>query len=642
LKDTDPEFYNYLQENDASLLDFEGEDDDSEMEEVALEADDEYVTNTKSMPAKKQLYKEVNEELLFDTVEKMKAGSLKDLQKLLGMFKSACQPYHDELDDDSSDDEHANNNKVIYSIASPEIYQKVMTICIDSLHEGFRKQLELSFPYKKSEVTLIVEHSKWKKISFCLRSFFQMQFQNLQALESQVQHRQVLYFFLSSLENYIPLLHALPKLQKRLYKLLINLWAGFMHGLEDAEADGDENSGDAGENDIKYEVIRGECVLRLLQMIRVLPDSIAEEIFRKLYLTFARVVNKPVSEQNAVVVAYLTSSLSEMFQLDVSVAYQQAFLYIRQLALHLRSGFLKKGVESVKSLKSWQFLNCCRLWTRVIVTSVHNARENKRDNMNEDIGLSMLAFPLSQILHGLLKLLPSPYFVPLRFHIVSCLQQLAAQCQLFLPTATILLEVLRFPELFSTKVAAGTEIPVPLQYAMSLPPNSLQKMNVKDVIVLETLTLLNKEIEIYRNQYGYLEYVLPVIKQLKSFAKLCREKKMFRNWAGLSKSLIEVIAERVDEVKSIPHPFLYGTRSNSQPLLPTSSALVNLKRNSSEARPKIIIQSDKEKEEDLKDESSADEEGDISDVGEVDSDKGGELLETLRDEVTDLNSFFDW
>jgi len=571
LQETDPEFYKYLKENDANLLQFEGEDEDSEIEEVNLEEESEIEEGGLGKRGKFPSHKEITADLVLNTIERMKAGSLKELQKLLCMFKSACQPYQEDFNDDSSEDE-IESNKTIYNIPSPEVYQLVMTACIESLHQGFRNQFGLSYPYLKSELAEMEHHPKWKKLSFCLRSFFQMQIQNLKALESQVQHRQVLYFFLRSLEVYTPLMFCLPKIQKRFYKLLINLWGGFIVGEEDVEpattitfAYHDDVNISKGKNEpapsFQYQDIRGECVLRLIQMVSILPDTIVEEIFRKLYLHYAKVVNKPLNEQNAATIAYLTNSVTEIFTLDVGIAYQQAFLYIRQLALHLRNGFMKKGLEAAKSVKSWQFLNCCRLWTKLIV-----ATTTKDQN-----GLSMLAFPLSQILHGMVALLPSAYYSPLRFHVITCLQQLCAHCKLFIPTAPYLLEVLEFPETLSS-VSLGTDINVSLNFCICLPPDSFHKMNVKEMVVQETFKLLYRDIELYRYNSAFTGYALPIVKRLKLFLKCCSQNTHFRKWRSLNKSFLDILQSRIDEALLFRRTTFSASGSNMnhlfEPLLP--------------------------------------------------------------------------
>jgi Noc2p family len=50
----------------------------------------------------------------------------------------------------------------------------------------------------------------------------------------------------------------------------------------------------------------------------------------------------------------------------VSSKMQFGFVYVRQLALHLRQALLKKTKEAVQEVLRWQYCSCLRLWAAVI------------------------------------------------------------------------------------------------------------------------------------------------------------------------------------------------------------------------------------------------------------------------------------
>merc|ERR1711991_1135232 len=85
--------------------------------------------------------------------------------------------------------------------------------------------------------------------------------------------------------------------------------------------------------------------------------------------------------------------------------------------------------EAMKQVTSWQYLNCLQLWTRVVCTLPSK----------EELG--DLVFPLSQVINGVILSAQSNLFIPLRCHLINCLQQLAAFSRSFIPTAQRILEM---------------------------------------------------------------------------------------------------------------------------------------------------------------------------------------------------------
>ena len=83
------------------------------------------------------------------------------------------------------------------------------------------------------------------------------------------------------------------------------------------------------------------------------------------YIAFARTA-RTFNEHTASSVTFMTECLVELYGLEMGSAYQTAFVYVRQLALHLRAAMVKKTPESIRQITSWQFLNCVRVWTRIL------------------------------------------------------------------------------------------------------------------------------------------------------------------------------------------------------------------------------------------------------------------------------------
>lgn len=541
LEEADPEFFNYLKKNDSSLLEFSGdesdgdedddendnsdnegedmdeEDENDQNDESEDESTDEDVPVSKRGKQQKNKAKiEVTEELLDSIAKNTLNGSIPEMKKLLSIFRTACNPNgEDSLGDDSAGDSKQISR---YMILSPEVYEHAMITCISTLSKAFKHHLELKDNATKQKLEYMAKHPKWKKMQLLVLSFFKSILHTLEGLSDHIQQSQVSIFLIESLESYVPFLAPLPRLTKGVIKVLLNIWS-FIPTAEDEGVEETLN-------------VRGHAFLRIRQISLTLPGAIAEECFRALYLKFARQC-KNFSEMNATSVTFMAQCVAELYASDPAMAYQQSFLYIRQLALHLRTSFLKKTSETTRQITSWQFLNCLRLWTRVICSLP-----------SESNGLGALAFPLAQVMFGVMSSATSIYFVPLKFHLVACLHQLAANCKLFIPTAAQLLEVLDCGDLTS-KPTPSTELAPKLQYLVKLPTDSITRVAVRDAVVQEVIALLRQEVEIYRFHVGFPEYTYLTSRRLKAFAKGCKVSK----WRDITKILTGQIEQYAAHVK---------------------------------------------------------------------------------------------
>lgn len=452
------------------------------------------------------------------------SNSLTELKKLLSMFRAACMPSGDSVDPRDEASEVAVVSR--YVVPSAEVYEHIMLTGIETIALVFGRLLDVRTHKDTTRAHLeqLSKHSRWKKLQLCVVSFFKSVLHTLDGLvdsSSQARVAEAIAFLVDSLGAYIPFLSPLPRLAKSVVKILLAVWSR----RDDVTVTVSSDPGGTVDDKMR---VRSLAFLRIRQMAVELPGAVAEECFRSMYLKFAR-QTKSFNEYTAPSEMFMMQSVAELYGTDLSIAYQQAFLYIRQLALHLRAALLKKTDETNRQVSSMQFLNCLRLWTRVVCSypSVEG-------------GLGALAFPLVQVILGTVSTnaAVSIYFTPMKFNLLSCLHQLAASCKVFIPTTSPIMETLENPELVS-KATGSTDLAPRLEYLVRLPPNAASKAVCRDAIVQEAVQLLRQDVEIYRFHVGFPEYVYLVVRRLKSFLKKCKVSK----WRDQLRTLVGQIEQ---------------------------------------------------------------------------------------------------
>ena len=168
----------------------------------------------------------------------------------------------------------------------------------------------------------------------------------------------------------------------------------------------------------------------LFHMIKYLtkPDdhTFFENAIKKMYLEFtkeSKVGGGGHHVQNTLRTAQ--NCLVEMLQLDLVQSYQLGFLYIRQLCLHLRNTRNNLNEDAVKTIYSWQFYNCVKLW--VLALCQHKNQ------------LVLLINPVVQLILGALKLSVSVKYFPFHAKLFELLCLINERTREFIPCAQYLL-----------------------------------------------------------------------------------------------------------------------------------------------------------------------------------------------------------
>lgn len=96
---------------------------------------------------------------------------------------------------------------------------------------------------------------------------------------------------------------------------------------------------------------------------------------------------------------FMRNCVVEIYGLNFQSSYQHAFVYIRQLAIHLRNGIIAKTKDSQASVYNWQFIHSLRAWTSILSTY---CEKNNELELGEN-PLKPLVYPLVQIILGTIR-----------------------------------------------------------------------------------------------------------------------------------------------------------------------------------------------------------------------------------------------
>lgn len=543
LQDKDPEFHQFLKENEETLLDFgvsadEEEDDDDNHDDDDDYLDDMFISkkpkdSTSDGDAKLDTMtnRDGTVQLTIAMMEKLERGAfeshgVKALKRVVNAFKSACHLADDNVA------RHSQGKGPKYSIHSSDVFDRLMVLSLTKCHEEFyyhllgkgvtrnktgevlekRKKMDDDEhdsmedneciengrdPNKPINPKLLERAGRWDDLKPILFAFVKSTMHIL----SEAKDPELVVFVLKALSNYVPYMTPFPRLSELMLKTLTDLWSAPMDSSED------------------YQVVRLHSFLRIRQLAMTQPFPFIEESLKKLYLAYAQRAKFATASSVTSVLPTLTfmgNCVVELYSLDYHSSYQHAFIYIRQLALHLRTAMHRKTADALAAVYCWQFLHCLKLWVAVLTESCQTEHEYGILNNGEERLLRSLIFPLSHIILGTARLIPSTRYLPLRLHCVRLLQQLAAAAEIFLPTTSILLDVFDLNELSQPPKKVDKCNIQPLALTLKLrADNPLRSMEEMEICLAEVFALLSREIDLYRFSAGFPEFSVRINQRLK-------------------------------------------------------------------------------------------------------------------------------
>ena len=481
LAENDPEFYKYLKENDEELLDF---DEDADRAEVTHLSEEEEVSKKKPKKSKdKKVQQEAEDdksEVTIAMVCKWKTAmveqhSLRAMHQTVLAFRVAA---HVNSDDGK---EHK------YSISSPDVYNEVLLTALEHIPHVLSHHL----PIKESisgKVRVATDSKKYRTLTPDLKSHSTSILHLLESLSDAP----TIKMTLRCLNPLLPYLLSFKKVLKSLLKTIVNIWS-------------DTSSDEAAR-------ISAFMVIRRLAVIS--DASLREAVLKTTYQAFVR-GSRVTNIHTLPGINLMKNSAAELWGLDPSIGYTTGFTYIRQLAVHLRTSITHPTKDSYKTIYNWQYTHSLDFWSRVLSTHCSNPLL-KTPSASP---LHPLIYPLVQITLGALRLIPTPTYFPLRFHLTRSLLRISRTTSTYIPLAPALLEVLSSPDL-SKPPKPSTLPPLDFSIALRAPKSYLRTRIYQDGLGQQVQELLAEFFACWAKHIAFPELIIPPTVALKRWLKI--------------------------------------------------------------------------------------------------------------------------
>uniref|UniRef100_A0A1B6DZR8 Uncharacterized protein n=1 Tax=Clastoptera arizonana TaxID=38151 RepID=A0A1B6DZR8_9HEMI len=487
LQDIDPEFYTFLKENDEKLLKFQasdnefdskGEQDEDEEEERAhkppeeLHGDSEESDFEDDNLKSKGVGKSISLQQVAQWQEQL-SSSVVNVQLLTDVVSG----FHAALQRVSGEE----NVEGEYRVDGSSVFNAVIQMCVLELQPAIMKFLKL--PPGKIARTNPGTAKKFIKIKTTIKSYLA----DLLKLLGGVTSPHIQSVLLKHLHQMSGFFSYYSRLTKIAVKKLVNLWS-------------------TGEETTR--VIAFLCILRLTTNQQ---KSLLDSVLKVMYVQYIS-NSKFVSVQTLPAITFMRRSLTELFTLDPAVSYQHAFLYIRQLAIHLRNAITLNKKESIQSVCNWQYMNSVKLWIDLLCSSVDKGQ------------LQALLYPLVQIIIGCIKLVPTAQYIPLRFHYCEQLVKLSKSTGTFIPVLPLIIEAFSIVDVNKRHKKVSMK-PMDFTCIFRVSKVGLLENGFKDATVEHVFQLLLEFLAKESYRIRFPDIMVPATIQLRSFLKSCRVSK---------------------------------------------------------------------------------------------------------------------
>ncbi|KAK9102206.1 hypothetical protein Sjap_019460 [Stephania japonica] len=385
-----------LQEKAAYSQDVETDVDDTELEEsagVKMERQP-----SKAEKEHKSQKKVITTEMVDSWCDSIRNDAkLSAVRSIMRAFRAACH-YGDDSEDQSSEK---------FGAMSSSAFNKIMVFVLSEMDGILRGFLKMPTKGGKKETVLSIMNTKqWKNYNHLVKSYLG----NSLHILNQMTDIKMISFTIKCLKNSVVFLAAFPSLLRKYVKVALHFWG----------------TGGGALPVVSFLFIRDLCIK--------LGSDCLDECFKgiyKAYVSNCQFVNATKLRH----IQFLGDCVIELYKVDPQAAYQHAFVFIRQLAMILREALNMKTKEVFRKVYEWKFMNCLELWAGAVCA------------YSSEADFRPLAYPLTQIISGVARLVPTARYFPLRLRCATMLNRIAASTGTFIPVSMLLLDMLEMKEL---------------------------------------------------------------------------------------------------------------------------------------------------------------------------------------------------
>ena len=484
LQERDPKFYEFLQKEDGDLLgfgesddgeDFGGEDEEDEQEYSDMEEPEE--KSATDIPV-------LNKVTLNEWIDAVKSTKdFKSFKKLLTAFKTAARMSEED-----------DNITFALKIEDPTVFSKVITSTLRLAPVVFGHHLK-----PKKEGLSVMTSGRWNFYKSYIKSYLN----NLNHLLKNLTDADMLRMTIREAEKVTSLYVCFERNAKEYLKTLLDAWSNL------------------GSSD----TVRMQAFLAIksLAMISVpqekgasKPQGYLDLCLKNVYLTFVK--NCKNTNLHTLPVVNLMRNLAvQLYGINPVLSYQQGFVYIRQLAIHLRQAMKVRSTKNHNMVYNWQYIHCIDFWSDVLNAYAVPMVDEEGDVVESP--LKALIYPLTQVAVGTIQLIPTAQFYPLRFHVLRSLNSLIHNTEVFVPLATFVLEVLEGTVAMEKAKPSASGLPMDWDLVLKVHKKMVHGRMYQDDVLDQCAKALKSYYKEYSHHISFPEMVDADIIAIKRFVK---------------------------------------------------------------------------------------------------------------------------